>query len=371
MIKSSSQTERIFGADLIRAVAITSVMLSHTLPGASTFAAVRAARGLFGYFGVEIFFVLSGYLIGAILLRSLFNDRLSSLPDLVVFWKRRWFRTLPNYYLFLLLNLGAARWSDGNWPASGWNFFWFGQGLLTEHPKFFTVAWSLAVEEWFYLTFPLLLWMTLKAFRNREIAFWLSVAVFLFVPLAFRGWMTGRDWDDGLRKVAVLRLDAIMFGVILAYLRERRPARWHSLCSAWPLGIMGTAGLMIYLMAGHEMTVGSTFDRVFFFSATSLSLALLFPFVLMLKPPGENITTQVHRLSLWSYSMYLSHAWLGQLLHSLFQVAGWSLHGVNAVVLSLLDWIATLTVSAWLYSRYEKPLMELRERSVKSMLSSR
>ena len=271
-------SNRVYGLDIMRALAIIPVVMSHggfILDKAETnFPWIPLIDG------VELFFVLSGFLIGSILLK-IFNAPDFQFHSLLNFFKKRWLRTLPNYYLFLLLNLGAARWSDGNWPASGWNFFWFGQGLLTEHPKFFTVAWSLAVEEWFYLTFPLLLWMTLKAFRNREIAFWLSVAVFLFVPLAFRGWMTGRDWDDGLRKVAVLRLDAIMFGVILAYLRERRPARWHSLCSAWPLGIMGTAGLMIYLMAGHEMTVGSTFDRVFFFSATSLSLALLFPFAVL------------------------------------------------------------------------------------------
>jgi peptidoglycan/LPS O-acetylase OafA/YrhL len=66
--------------------------------------------------------------------------------------------------------------------------------------------------------------------------------------------------------------------------------------------------------------------------------------------------------------MYLSHALLAQIFATLFLAFGQSVHGFNAVYVSALDWIATLTISALVYSFFEKPLMELRERSFTSFL---
>ena len=110
------------------------------MPGSTTFASVRAIRSLCGFIGVEIFFVLSGFLIGGILLKQMFAGELDSASGLAVFWKRRWFRTLPIYYLFLILFLLLTRFTDGNTPTGAGRYFWFGQALITAHPKFFTVA---------------------------------------------------------------------------------------------------------------------------------------------------------------------------------------------------------------------------------------
>ena len=98
---SQSARQRIFGLDLLRAIAIGLVLLCHITPffvfplAPGWFAEVSALASL----GVDLFFVLSGFLIGGILLRDL--DRGASFRSLVAFWSRRWWRTLPNYYLFL------------------------------------------------------------------------------------------------------------------------------------------------------------------------------------------------------------------------------------------------------------------------------
>jgi peptidoglycan/LPS O-acetylase OafA/YrhL len=94
--KENERATRLFGPDLIRATAILCVLLSHTLPGATTFAAVRGIRGVLGFIGVEMFFVLSGYLIGGILLKQLFQGALDSVAGLSGFWKRRWKSHLRN-----------------------------------------------------------------------------------------------------------------------------------------------------------------------------------------------------------------------------------------------------------------------------------
>ncbi len=87
--------ERIFGLDLLRTIAILLVVLAHgnlivmdKLPYFPDFSIVD---------GVNLFFVLSGFLIGSIIIKSLEKYGINK-ASIIIFWKRRWFRTLPNYY---------------------------------------------------------------------------------------------------------------------------------------------------------------------------------------------------------------------------------------------------------------------------------
>ncbi|MBT8377560.1 MAG: acyltransferase family protein, partial [Bacteroidia bacterium] len=102
----SSQSQRIFGLDVVRAIAILLVLISHStilIFPESNSNAVFAIQ-FFGTIGVDIFFVLSGYLIGRILLKQLQTQDFS-FKNVLYFWIRRWFRTLPNYYLILIVNI--------------------------------------------------------------------------------------------------------------------------------------------------------------------------------------------------------------------------------------------------------------------------
>ena len=103
---------RLIGLDLLRCFAIGGVVLSHSL--GFIYPYVPAVNlgflgqlhlyhlGHLGFYGVELFFVLSGYLIGGLLVRQ--GEELSKVTELKRFYLRRWFRTLPNYYLFLGIN---------------------------------------------------------------------------------------------------------------------------------------------------------------------------------------------------------------------------------------------------------------------------
>ena len=143
----------------MRASAITLVLLNHV---ALFFPACRSFFGiglLAGYLGVELFFVLSGFLIGGILFRTLTNERSTSI--LSNFWLRRWFRTLPNYFLFLLVNVAIALWLRGGTPSLLPYLFFF-QNVTTHPQPFFVESWSLAVEEWFYILVPVLFLIAMK-----------------------------------------------------------------------------------------------------------------------------------------------------------------------------------------------------------------
>ena len=153
-----NEKEKIFGLDLLRCLAICAVLFAHTfylLP--FSIQAESIVLRCFGFIGVEIFFVLSGYLVGKILI-NLFSNNPVNFRTTFYFWIRRWFRTLPNYYVALMASAGLFYFSHKFFvfsEPSNLLYFIFSQNLFTSHPGFFQNAWSLSVEEWFYLLLPL------------------------------------------------------------------------------------------------------------------------------------------------------------------------------------------------------------------------
>jgi len=101
-----SLKNRIFGLDVIRALAILLVLCSHStlllFPNQKHI--LLTVIQFFGTVGVDLFFVLSGFLIGTIILKQVHKGQ-TKFKDFCYFWVRRWFRTLPNYFLILLINI--------------------------------------------------------------------------------------------------------------------------------------------------------------------------------------------------------------------------------------------------------------------------
>ncbi|MCU1423095.1 MAG: acetyltransferase [Microbacteriaceae bacterium] len=171
---------RYAGLDGLRAVAVATVILFHLSPG--------GLPG--GYVGVDVFFVISGFLITALLLRERED---SGTIRLGAFWGRRARRLLPALFLLLLV-CGAAAWLvrgdvlvhlgrqllgaatfSSNWVAIG-----SGQSYFDETtPELFRNLWSLAVEEQFYLVWPFVI-LLLALVRAR----WVRVAVVALLALA-------------------------------------------------------------------------------------------------------------------------------------------------------------------------------------------
>ena len=139
----------------MRATAIVFVLASHC---GDTFAGWLGGRApewlsVSGFFGVELFFVLSGFLIGRLLLGIIAEP--PSLRAWGVFMARRWMRTLPIYLLWIAV-LAVI------WPPRPWDqvlrYATLTQNLAWPMPSgWFGVSWSLTVEEWFYLLFSALL----------------------------------------------------------------------------------------------------------------------------------------------------------------------------------------------------------------------
>lgn len=107
--------QRNFGLDVLRSLSICVVLMNHGFlgffvsTGLSKWEGWRAAVSACAVFAIEWLFVLSGFLIGSMMIRS-FEARDGWWASARDFWLRRWFRTIPNYYLFLALNAALAWW---------------------------------------------------------------------------------------------------------------------------------------------------------------------------------------------------------------------------------------------------------------------
>lgn len=299
---------RNIGLDIIRATAILMVLISHGRTFLPEFT-YRDYLGVFGFLGVELFFVLSGFLLGGILFKQ-FALKDYSVNTLKYFWIRRWFRTLPLYFIFLLLNICVLQYSFG---AKEWNwaYFFFLQNFITPHPSLMPEAWSLAVEEWFYISFPLVLFLLLKFFKNKMRGFLIltiGYIVFFSIMRIYFAIIPNLDWDGDVRKIVTLRLDAIGFGVLSAYLCFY----YKAVIAKYKNYILAFGIILILVIIGtffyfKHITLNTFFTRAFLFPMVSLSFALLILRANFLSITNEFVKNQIVKISLYSYSAYLVH----------------------------------------------------------------
>lgn len=349
---------RSFGLDALRVSALFLVLFAHGcafwMPGFAAELVFPAT--ICSFIGVDAFFVLSGFLIGRRLLEI--ND---THQGVVSFWKRRWARTLPNYYLFLLISFCVMGLLLKR-PIGGASYWWFGQNLYAPMQVFFfPESWSLAVEMWFYLLAPLLMLVLPRAQVRRNTLVCLLVGLLLlgaFAYLRFHAAKAGASWDEGIRKIVLLRLDALIYGVMAAGFSIYAPTHFRTWRKpAFVLGIAALAGLVAW--AAMNQALQSTGFASLSFSLSCLGTALLLPFCASWQPMcWHPVGVWVERLSRWSYSCYLVH--LLALFVLLHYAGPWMSGHIGRMSALSLGWLILSIASAGLvYRFYEKPLMDL------------
>ncbi|MEY2557764.1 MAG: hypothetical protein QOE34_1189 [Verrucomicrobiota bacterium] len=365
-------SRRVFGLDLLRAAAILSVICAHGFVVLYPhFGGVLGILGHGGFYGVELFFVLSGFLIGQILIQQ--GLALTQAANVAVFYVRRWFRTLPLFFLFLAINVWLEfqfrqhRVSLSEVLSHGF----FLRNLTGFHLSFFPESWSLAIEEWFYLLFPAALWLGLRISKSFD-------GVFLSAAFAFFAFSTGArmlaapdpaaTWSEAQRMVVIYRLDALMIGMFAAWISIRFPKRWreHKTLSA----VAGSALLLamyatLWKIAQGHLAFGddSFFARTFRFTFVSLGFALLLPWAAGWKLTKENFCSNaIRRIALWSYGLYLVHLpvfWI--VTRSVFRDSEKS--PFQAIASFILQIGGAIVLSALFYRFFEAPCTRLREKA--------
>jgi peptidoglycan/LPS O-acetylase OafA/YrhL len=295
--------------DGIRAMAVLLVMVYHMeylVPELHTF-----VKG--GFLGVDIFFVLSGFLITSILLKE--QDETGGI-SLWSFYLRRTLRLIPAFWLFLIVLyfLGDTLlppieaeviYSQNNFLYS---FFYTmnlhrASGGITGNLNH---TWSLAIEEQFYIIWSLVLFKAFAEFRSRRhIAVGTGVAILILVfHRAIRTYL-GTSFDV-LYYSTEMRIDAILIGCLasMLFFWKLIPTRAFHTRTFSRIALGATVGaLLILLTISHK-------DRALFYGISSLFSVLTAIGLLWL---AVNETTRVHRI--------LENAvlrWLGQISYGLY-----------------------------------------------------
>ena len=366
--KTDIPANRVFGLDLLRALAILFVVVGHGQQ--LTPFPLSSVSFYFLPDGVGIFFVLSGFLIGHILLRMLQKERPAN-KDLYQFWKRRWMRTLPNYYLVLILLCAIHFLFDPRFSfASNWRYFFFLQNLVTgQSTGFFAESWSLSVEEWFYLTTPAVLFLLCwyAPYQKKKVllfyCFTVIVALTLFRYYRFSTLtVDSKDgWDFYFNKPVLARFDSIIFGLLGAYTSFYHSDLWRKrrfTCLAVGISLF----VLIKVLSVYFVPADSLYNAVFATNVTSLATLLLLPFLSNFRLQSGIFYHTVTRISLISYSMYLLH--LSLIREWIIRQINWNVSGYSFgwIVPYSVYWLLTILLSVLLYKHFELPILRWRDK---------
>ncbi len=361
-----NRSSRVHGLDTLRALAIMLVFANHYM----SFVSHEPTFGWFseiGWAGVDLFFALSGYLIGNQVFSAIRGPGLS-LPH---FYARRLLRTLPAYLVVLALYASWPYWA-GNAPhAPWWKYLTFTLNFNLKPGTLFSHAWSLCVEEQFYLLLPpIALAVAAVAAASRRASLVLGWAA-LVSAIAAGMWLRDGWWqpamdlgERGSRSYYTLiyystlsRFDELLAGVALAMLRNFHPSLWQRLTrhGNWVLAAgAALTALAFWLFLEYHFSWGMS---VFGYPLLGVAFAAL-----LLSALSEG--SLLHRtripgmgaIAVWSYSIYLTHKQLCILLAD-----RWEPVDLDSIAVM----IAASIFAGWLlYFAVEAPFMSLRERFI-------
>lgn len=358
-----NDSKRVFGLDLLRALAILIVVNGHAFiflndTYLSSFPFIKLVDG------VDLFFVLSGFLIGTILLATINQNQNFETDALLNFWKRRWYRTLPNYYLILMVNIFLVYFKiiTEDFSQFNWKFFVFLQNFSSPFVGFFWESWSLAVEEWFYLLSPLLIYFLIKKISPKN-AFLITAIVMLLVSLLYRIKLYNPEFtrfeiDITLRKLVLTRLDSIAFGLLAAWLYYYYRNLWNNYRKVtFILGI-----LTLCFTSQYRATPDSVYSQIWFFTISPFGVMLLLPYLQSIKKAPSIISIPITHISKISYSMYLVNlAIVAEILRDHFMAK----NEIDGVIKYGIYWLLVIIISTFLYKYFELPIMKLRDKNFK------
>ncbi|CAI8770411.1 acyltransferase family protein [Chryseobacterium sp. IT-36CA2] len=312
----TERSERLYGLDHLRAAAILLVLMYH----------YRAFKhpdwidsiGRFGWTGVDLFFVLSGFLISCQLFREI---EINGKIHLKTFYIKRFFRIIPAYFFTLFLYFTFPFFREREALSPLWKFMSFTQnyGLDVINRGTFSHAWSLCIEEQFYLILPLflLIVMPTKLFRY--------LAVLMMVVIGFSMIARLMVWNEFIIEVDTASSDFWK----LWYMKIYYPT--HTRLDGLGIGVL--IGYLMQYSSGFKKMVNNNGNRLFFLGIMLLGIsfwvcdeqasktASLFGFTLVAVSYGTILMAAVSQssflyrtksyftaqLAALSYAVYLSH----------------------------------------------------------------
>lgn len=308
---------------------------------------------MFGQTGVDLFFVLSGFLITRILLST--KGKTGFFKN---FYLRRSLRIFPLYYFFLFINFVALPRLDASQEVSSFDVLVFATYLQNFSFTFDWGAqgpfhfWSLAVEEHFYLVWPLLVF----AFPERRLKYALGILVLL--PLLIRYFMANEGYE--VFYFSLTRMDTLAMGAYLA-LVERIGYLKPTYSSRYGLAMMASIVLLIitWVFAGGQSMLAV---QVLKFSFIGMTYFFMLAWIIAQRKEGTTTERVLCNpilvyLGMISYGLYVYHPLCFKLVDGLLSSTQL---GSFLVSLGCTVFVATLS-----YFMLERPFLSLKDRLAK------
>lgn len=361
---SKLNQQRIPELDGLRGIAILLVIsfhyLNNQLVDATGFAGKLIGKVTsFGWVGVDLFFILSGFLIGTILIQNRHSTKYFS-----TFYIRRIVRIVPNYFLLILVFLSLTSipyfadnyFLTGNNVIPAWSYFLMVHNLFMAHlnnlgNSAMSVTWSIGIEEQFYIIFPFLVYFL----KGKWLPWILGCAIIFAV--VFR-----MQYNNWIPPYVLLhcRMDAISLGAIIAYFNNKYDlVAWVNRYFKWVMGIM-TLDLFICAYKYYRFqdlgNMRNTYFGIFF------SICLIFA---LTHKSTMYAAVLRNKILMWigsiSYSLYLFHYMLlGLIKH--FAGNGLGIENGKDVIITSVAFISSLIFSWALYLKLEKPMVLIGKR---------
>jgi peptidoglycan/LPS O-acetylase OafA/YrhL len=343
----STAEHHILALDGLRGLAVLSVFVFHSVGPLIT---PGGPVDYMGWLGVDLFFVLSGFLITSILLRARDADNYYR-----VFYARRALRILPLYYLVLSLSLLTTH---DHYPFRAQIWFWLNLSNLATafNPMlipWLSHYWSLAVEEQFYLIWPAVV-------RRVNSTALFNLCIFVIVLLLVVRNIPAVEalsshWDNLLYRLTPFRVDTLCGGALLAIVVYRTPniAKLRT-----PLRITCLTSAALFLWIAHHHLLLQFGYTAGVMSFTSLVGLALYPGTLsrILSMPALTATGR------YSYCIYLLHPVLIQhanhFLPQRLPVGRW--HAPSVILLACIEFLMVFGVAALSYRFIENPILSLK-----------
>ena len=322
-----------YSLDLFRGFCGYGVAITHL----NAFAFNNVYMEYMSFIFVEFFFVLSGFVLYPQLLKVLHNKK-----NLIIFYKRRWMRTLPLYLIVLLL---ISILTGHLFSLDFLKYFFLIQktfsGFLNN--DYYPISWSLSIEEFFYLIFPLMLITSNKDnFITRAIYVFVGIIIIKF----FLSYMVDANF---FRTGTLLRFDAILVGFIIAHFKEYLLSKKKLILIIFALLSLIYLFNSSYFINGKDLPI-LKFSFILLMQATSIGIMLSF---ILMEPLiiNNNFKKFILLISKQTYSIYLFHMILIYILKEM----NYSVITASSIYIISLFFISTLV-----YKFFEKPIMKLR-----------
>jgi len=346
----------------LRAIAIVLVILYHA--GLFGFVLPYDVQR-FGWIGVDLFFVLSGYLIAGQLLSALARGR---SPNVRRFYWRRALRILPAFFVVVAICFFLPVWREYPNMPPVWKFLTFTQNLGLRGGTTFSHAWSLCIESQFYLLLPFLL-LALARWRRGH---WIVPCAVVLCGIVVRGLIARANlnspapsfavWQKFIYYPTYARLDPLTMGVCLAAIEHFRPKWWTALTKTakW-IWIPALAAIVLALVLAED-TLSIT-SCALGFPLIALGFSALLLCAVSPELPFSRVTTPgAAFLATVAYSVYLSHKLI---IHWTLTFGAAHSIAETSVTGYVLMLSSILVAGSALFFAVERPFLQMRQRYVK------